>query len=262
MAKQSRHTGFSLTEVLLAVATLAIGMLFVGGTFLAGIYFTTLGTERTIAAVAADEAFAKIRLYGLDVNSLLLVTDQLTAFSTLTSITGEELMYPSTIAPMSHKQYCWAALCRRVSVDGRLVQVTVFISRRAGANTKYWSRQGEEGFPELEHISFPRPILVNVVQDPALHGPSELQIKDAVPTDNVDERGFINDGYTIADNQTGQTYRVLERKPDQPDIIILDRPWQGGAISPPTDGWVWAVPPPISGGGNPCVAVYQKLIRF
>ena len=71
-----RIKGFSLTEVLLAVATLAIGMSFVGGTFLVGVHLSTVATERTIAAVAADEAFAKIQLYGLDPVSSLLVPNQ------------------------------------------------------------------------------------------------------------------------------------------------------------------------------------------
>jgi len=61
-----RQSGFSLTEVLLAVATLAVGMLFVAGTFLLGVHFSRISTERSIGAVVAEEAFAKIRLFGLD----------------------------------------------------------------------------------------------------------------------------------------------------------------------------------------------------
>ncbi|GAH37480.1 unnamed protein product [marine sediment metagenome] len=40
-------------------------MLFIAGTFPVAIYFSTIATERTIAAVAADEAFAKVRLYAI-----------------------------------------------------------------------------------------------------------------------------------------------------------------------------------------------------
>ena len=58
MNNELKNSGFSLTEVLLAVGTLAIGMIFISGTFLTGIYFATIATERTIAAVAANEAFA------------------------------------------------------------------------------------------------------------------------------------------------------------------------------------------------------------
>jgi Tfp pilus assembly protein PilV len=261
MNNKLKNAGFSLTEVLLAVGTLAIGMIFIAGTFLAGTYFTTIATERTIAAVAADEAFAKVRLYGLDVNQPSLTTGQLTAFSALTPISGDELMYPSTAAPMSEKQYCWAALCRRANQNSSLVQVTVLVSRKVGASAEYWGRQGSTGWPNLERLSFPRPIPVGVMQDPSVDRADELRIIDAVSDDPVDERAFVNDGYTIVDDQTGQIYRVLERKADQPDKIVLDRPWQA-AIAPPMSGWVWVVPPPISGGKSPCVAIYQNVIRF
>ncbi|MCP4452964.1 MAG: prepilin-type N-terminal cleavage/methylation domain-containing protein, partial [Planctomycetes bacterium] len=49
MTDKRRQSGFSLTEVLLAIATLAIGMLFVGGTFVLGIHFSRLSTEQSIA---------------------------------------------------------------------------------------------------------------------------------------------------------------------------------------------------------------------
>ncbi len=260
--RQYNNAAFSLTEMLLAVGALAIGMLFIGGTFMVGIHFTTIATERTIAAVAADEAFAKIRLYAVDVNLPSLTTSQLTPFSTLTPISGDEFMYPSTAAPMSQKQYYWVALCRRVNQNSSLVQVTLFVSRKVGAAAEYWGRQGSTGWPNLQRRSFPRPIPVNVVQDPSLDSADQLRIIDAVPGDTVDERTFVNDGYTIVDNQTGQIYRVLERKADQPDKIVLDGPWRGAAIAPPTGGWVWVVPPPIAGGKSPCIAIYQKVLRF
>ncbi|GAF90301.1 unnamed protein product, partial [marine sediment metagenome] len=63
MAKLCKHKGFSLAEVLLAISTLAVGVLFVAGVFPVGIHLTTVAIERTIAVIAADEAFAKIKLY-------------------------------------------------------------------------------------------------------------------------------------------------------------------------------------------------------
>ncbi|MHC4537860.1 MAG: hypothetical protein ACYS6K_28340, partial [Planctomycetota bacterium] len=71
------------------------------------------------------------------------------------------------------------------------------------------------------------------------------------------EQMFINDGSTIADNQTGRLYRVLKRDPVAPNIIVLDRPWLEGASSS-----VWVVPPPVGGGRYPCISIYQKVIRF
>ncbi|MFH1719840.1 MAG: hypothetical protein ABIF19_21005, partial [Planctomycetota bacterium] len=138
MKKKRQYNGFSLTEVLMAVGTLAIGMIFIGGTFLTGIHFSTIATERTIAAVAADEAFAKIRLYGVNPADPNLATDKLTTFESLNSIAPNEFAYPSTVVS-TEKQYYWSALCRPVysGPTNRLVQVTVLVSRKVGSGTIY-----------------------------------------------------------------------------------------------------------------------------
>jgi hypothetical protein len=240
--------GFSLTEVLLAIGTLAVGMLFIAGVFPVGIHFTTIATERTIAAVVADEAFAKVRLYALadpcvpadDIALGRLAVNQLTDFNDVANINPIEFAYPSDPnMDISQKQYYWSALCRRVDPDpnSRLVQVTVFVSRKIGGGTLY------QGLPGL----WPVPVPVAI---PLVPSPQRLQIEPG-------REGFINDGYTIVDDQTGRIYRVLERDADAPDTIVLDRPWQGG----PT-GLVWVVPPPVGGGKRPCITVYQRVIRF
>lgn len=255
--------GFSLTEVLFAIGTLAIGMLFIAGTFPVAIYFSTIATERTIAAVVADEAFAKIRLYAIgdpnnltdDINLNALEVNRHTYFNDPNvlpfSIDLNEFAYPSTGTDISEKKYFWSALCRRVDLTTELVQVTVFVSRKIGSGTTYWVRNQDTGTFEPMG-SYPMPIDVVVSQI----GPDELSII------NPDEKTFINDGYTIVDDQTGQIYRVLERyaAPDD-NRIRLDRPWGPGII--PGKVWrVWVVPPPVNGGRYPCIAVYQKVIRF
>jgi prepilin-type N-terminal cleavage/methylation domain-containing protein len=133
MRRDRQYRGFSLTEVLLAVAILAVGMLFVGGTFALAIHFSTLSTERTIAAVVAEEAVAKIRLYGFqgDPNSVAQ-----TLYESLTpSLPKEEFLYPSTRLDGAQRQYFWSALCRRIDTapGSSLVQVTIFICRGMGA---------------------------------------------------------------------------------------------------------------------------------
>ena len=45
----------------MAVGLLAVGMLFIAGFFPVGIHLTTVATERTMAPIVADEAFAKIQ---------------------------------------------------------------------------------------------------------------------------------------------------------------------------------------------------------
>ena len=264
MDNELSQKGFSLTEVLLAVGTLAIGMLFIAGTFLAGVHFTTIATERTIAAVAADEAFAKIKLYGVNPNDPNLLVGSLRPFETvdLIDISPYEYGYPSTPTSPLDKQYYWSALCRRVAPDpNRLVQVTVFVSRKVSSAARYWKRDTNK-WPVLLQLPYPSPVDVNVVHDPLVHNQYELSIIDLnpPPADTVDEATFINDGYTIVENTTGDKYRVLERVEGQPGIfnrILLDRPWLGGPA-----GSVWVVPPSITGSRGPCITVYQTEIRF
>jgi Tfp pilus assembly protein PilV len=235
-----KNIGFSLTETLLAVATLAIGLMFVAGTFVAGVHFSTIATERTIAAVAADEAFAKIRLYstGIDPN---LAVDKMTRFEELVKkIDPNEFAYPSTENKIIQKQYYWSALCRLVAPNSRLVQLTVFISRTAGEAASY--RGG---------INHPIPLQVNIS---GTAGNNQLKIEE--PTDPA-KKSWINDGYHIVNDKTGQTYRVVERDADQPDTVVLDNPWQSTG-----SGSVWVVPPPTGSGRNLCVAIYQKVVRF
>lgn len=238
-----KKRGFSLTEVLLAVGTLAIGMLFIAGVFPVSVHFTTVAAERTIAATVADEAFAKIKLYGLlpatDAN---WVAAGQTPFEWVAAVRpiDAEFAYPSTPTTDSAlKKYWWSAICRRVGPTD--VQVTVFVNRKAGVATVY---------PNL--IDPDRPVAVEVSYTAVL--PTyELTILIA-------NRTWINDGYTIVDDDTGQIYRVLERyKSPNDNVIRLDKPWQGFS-----SGSVWVVPPPSSVGRGryPCIAVYQKVMRF
>jgi type II secretory pathway pseudopilin PulG len=241
MRNKQRHRGFSLTEVLLAVGTLAVGMIFISGTFLTGIHLTAIATERTIAAVAADEAFAKVRLFGIDPTDPNLMSNEATRFDAINPIAPSEFAYPSTKTPTA-KQFYWSALCRLAASDptNRLVQVTVFVSRKVGATTTY---------PGGTLRPVPVPVAVSVVT--GVGNESRLTIT------NPAEQTFINGGGTIVDSQTGMIYRVLQRDADTLNTFVLDKNWQGA-----TNGTVWVVPPPIGGGKYPGIAVYQKLIAF
>lgn len=263
MVRLCKNRGFSLTEVLLSVGILAVGMIFIAGVFPVAIHFTTIATERSIAAVVADEAFAKIKLYGkdnpaggIDFGAGGIEINQLKDFNDVlklgVEIDSREFTYPSTDVSPEQKQYFWSVLCRRVGADpNRLVQVTVFVSRRVSPNLKYPDPSG------LGTVDRPKPVKVKVLQGDE---ENELDIEDSKKT-------FINDGYTIVDNETGRIYRVLERYRDKPKTILLDRDWQGSS-----SGSVWVVPPPLAPGTSvgdkqcsgryPCIAVYQKGIRF
>lgn len=242
-------------ETLLAVSTLAIGLMFIAGTFLTGIYFSTVSTERTIAAVAAEEAFAKVKLFGLDPNNEALKTDEFVPYL----VPIEESVYPSTRKEDTGQQYSWAAICRRISDTSGLVQCTVFVNRATGNHSTYWVRQTGVPWPQpLESSGLPRPVRVSIAQDAASTAADVISIKDVIPGDNINEMAFVNDGSILVDDRTGQIYRVLERSVDPPyNTVKLDRAWAGGAA-----GFVWVVPPATSGGRNPVIAVYQEVIEF
>lgn len=258
MNSEPRKTGFSLAEVLLAIGTLAVGVLFVAGVFPVGVHLTTIATERTIASIAADEAFAKIKLYANDPNGGIdlgeLGTNNLKDFNDVLKSGIEidpcEFTYPSTDVPVEQKHYYWTALCRRLGTSSQLVQVTVFVCREVNPSLEYRDRDISG---ELGKIAYPVPVKVKIlkVKD------NELEIDDPYPADGVEEETFINDGYTIVDNKTGRIYRVLERYAAADNTILLDRKWGGDAT-----GYVWVVPPPVGGGKGPCIGVYQRVIRF
>jgi len=233
----------------MAVGTLAVGLLFIAGTFMTGIFFATVSTERTIAAVAANEAFAKIQLYGLDWTDPDLDPNApgFIAYKPDIAMEWREHLYPST-ADTSLSQYSWAALWKPVSAH--LAEVTVFISRQVGT-----VRSVDANLP-FEESNLPRPVRVEVEQD-AAQDTDELEITDTAPTGSVVENTVIDDGSTLVCDETGQIYRVLERYADRPGVIRLDRPWEE-----PDDAAVWVIPPPASGGRNPFVAVYQRVLRF
>ena len=65
------NKGFSLTEVLIAAGILVIGLMMILGTFPVGIKLTAVSTERTIGVVAANEAFDKVQLYGINQTYML-----------------------------------------------------------------------------------------------------------------------------------------------------------------------------------------------
>jgi prepilin-type N-terminal cleavage/methylation domain-containing protein len=228
--------GFSLMEVLLSIGILSIGMIFIAGVFPVAIYLTTVSTERTIAAVAADEAFAKIKLYVRPNANILADRQRWLQWMPIPdpwgltdpNINPNEFFYPSTNESSTYKQYYWSALLRRVGPTD--IQTTVFVSRKTG---------GSDVLALTE---------VGVNNVPAR--PDEISIV------NSTAKTLINDGYTVVENSTGQIYRVLERySPPNDNVLKLDRIWQGGNS-------VWVVPPPVGGGRYPCIAVYQKVIRF
>ena len=267
MNSELKKTGFSLAEVLLAIGTLAVGVLFVAGVFPVGIHLTTVAIERTIAAIAADEAFAKIKLYAKgelanpsdDIDISQLKYDELTdfndpnAFPATQDIDPDEFAYPSVDdISILQKHYYWTALCRRVGTNSQLVQVTVFVCRKVSPNLRYYDPDDSD---RKNFVDWPMPVKIEVSEG---NRNDEIVIDKTGTGGEPDERPFINDGYTIVDDETGRIYRVLERyAPPRDNTILLDRKWESS-----TADYVWVVPPPVGGGRGPCIGVYQRVIRF
>ena len=234
----------------MAVATLAIGMIFIGGTFFTGVHFATLSTERTIATVAADEAFAKVRVYGINLTDPNLATNRLIPFETLNPIASNEFFYPSEKIS-GEKQYCWSALCRPVDSgsNNRLVQVTVFVSRKIGSGSKYWNPL----YPFDMSKGIDRPVALSV--DVSLVGVDATG--RAVLAIEAGKERWISPGYTIAEDSTGEIYRVIDNGVGLNEIVLDPAkawPW---AVAK-----VWVVPPAIGHGRGPCIEVYQGEVRF
>lgn len=255
MKENCNKKAFSLAEVVLSISVLAVGMVFVAGIFPAAIYYTTSSVEKATAAIVADEAFAKIKLYGVDTTFASILSAGICDFNDV-ALNGDpydanEFIYPSddTVA-VRHRQYRWSAVCRAedgVGYSNCPVKVTVFVSRTVGSNLDYHP-DPISGPPS----KFPVPVKISVIVS-TLGGANELKITNINPI----EKTFVTGGSTIMDDATGDIYRVLNRSSTDDTIITLDR---SSNITLP--GNVWVVPPPIGGGRYPCVAVFQRIINF
>jgi prepilin-type N-terminal cleavage/methylation domain-containing protein len=271
MLRKFKDSGFSLTEVLLAAGILAIGFMLVATTFPVGIKLTTVATERTIAAVATDEALAKMNIYGVDPNKLsygslrpfesgVLLSSRYTALETyfialgmpvpdsIDALLKAESLYPSTEAADMNAEpakYHWSALFLRTGIN--TIKSVIFVSRKAGVGTKFHYFNEDSNAWEL--VDWPVPVKVSVDRD----GTDLLRINDdaLLPAAYRTEE-FINSGSVIVDDQTGYRYDVLERSRIDDHQIKLAQDW-GGADS----GFVWVVPPGLGSSRNPCITVEE-----
>ena len=284
--------------MLIATGIMAIGLVMVATIFPVGVKLTSLSTERTIGVVVADEAFAKIQLYGLrkfrtpaggnnwpvadpnvacsDFQYVNLhdagpdgksATPDDPPIGSMLDDTGD-FLYPSAVVPAGQQRnYHWSALCRRVGAKD--VQVTVFVTRKIAAASQYRAWEPVASLAG-SNSAWPKPVPVNV--DYFAAQPKELLIKDNPAFIADVSRYFFDDGYTIVDNLTGKIYRVLEIKDinpvdSLPDTLVLMENWEWDgypltSASDETNRTVWVVPPAVGSDRYPCVGVYQKVIRF
>ncbi len=248
VAKKLKNNGFSLTEVLMAVGILSVGMMLIATMFPVGIYLTGLASERTMAAIVADEAFAKIRLYGIDSSSLLWNIQSCLSYENVPgrTIDPNEFSYPSVDPCVTNRQYYWSASCNKLSMGpaGMECLVTVFVARRTSPNLTYLNGKDDGK----------RPVAVSVEAVNVAGEPDKLEI----PTWY---KKYVNPPTTILDPLSGRLYRVIDRmdKPGTgaPTIVTLDRNWVGILLND-----IRIIPPPDTGGKNADVEVFQRIIRF
>jgi hypothetical protein len=240
------------------VGILAVGLMFIAGTFPVGIGLTTVAAERTIAAIAADEAFAKIRLYGVDIDELK--TDEMTDFcdsnvpgSALPADANKIFAYPS-VDTGSEPSYYWSALCRKIDNSG-LVQVTVFVCRKTGMHSKY-----PKDDPGVAVYDWPRPVPVRDERGALRIRGSDDQLR--INPSQREKKLFFIIGSTIVTEPKGGIYRVLDRLLADDIMLKLDRDLQEQDMIDTDVTNAWVVPPAVGGGRNPAIGVYQRVIRF
>jgi len=298
MLAKTKQDGFSAAEVLIAVGILGVAMIFVAGIFPVGLRFAQISIDRTTAAIAANEAFAKIRLYSekigprFDLLSFNEARDFNDWFDQMDSSNNyfadvNTFSYPTdNTIKFDKKHYCWSALLRRTDQfqpdpnkpdSSHDVQATVFVCSRQAPTVRYYQPDANSPFGSNSYgritgnvDRLPRPVRVEIGK--VTDADNELEIQNTKPGNNKEEY-LINDGDLIVDNPTGRIYRVMERYAAPYDNrILLDKDfiwdnWRGGPIT--GSRFVWVVPPPAApgtaggfNGRNPCVAIYQKVIRF
>ena len=98
MIKAIKNHGFSLTEVLIAMAILTTGMVFIAGIFPAAIHLSTISAERVNASLAAEEAFAKIQLYAQGRTPDSIIPDDLKISIVTVAMTSSSVMRVSRLS--------------------------------------------------------------------------------------------------------------------------------------------------------------------
>ena len=255
MINKKRKSGFTLTEVLISAGILSIGFMLIAGAFPVGIKLTSMATERTIGSITAQEAVAKMKIYGLSVAPDTLPSNQCFDYEAIANLDFKaapfEQYYPSTnLVDPAEKKYHWSALCRYDPVENE-IQVTVFVSRLGGVGVEY-----PDPTNPSTTIDVPKPVMVSDVKTASANS---LDLSTA----SVDTT-YFSEGSVIVDNRNGNLYTILERT-DNGDTAVLDRDWLPNDA---TQYDIWVIPSAIKpgttnlGGRWPCVWVFQDTIKF
>ena len=290
MKKNRQLKAFSLVEVIIAMGILAVSMIFILGAFPLAILWNNRATEKTIASCVAKEAFAKVKFYAVgakapDVNSIAdnILYGQIAASQMADFADGslwdfvnppqpetfgpkkDDFVYPTDgkIANYNDKQYSWMALCRYLTPYNPAgpvpdVQMTVFICRKTSSNQTYYDGSQFVNRPVAVKIAVTK-VAADVLRIDNVGGAASV----------TDDRPIFKRGAVIVDDATGEVYRIREIKEQtssnvEARLLVLDRDFN----STSTDIWVVAPAAKVNGGSiiymgkNPCVGVYQKIMKL
>jgi hypothetical protein len=236
MTQRSRQTGFSLIEVLLAVATLTIGVLFVGGTFMLGVHQTTTSTEQTYGQLISQQAFTTVQLYGVNLDTgdpCALLPGMMADFNdvAMRPVPEDSFVYAS------NRQYRWKALVQRLTRN-RTVRVTVLVCRA------------------LENDD-----LVFEMMTATVNQGQYLVKKDGSGP------SFSHRNYLVDENNS-RVFRMMHTGKDghtQGETWEIRPPLDPNAPDAALDPYTfnaWIIPPSVSSGRSPCIGVYQKDMAF
>lgn len=272
MTPYRRQFGFSLIEAMLATGILGVGLVLIAMVFPVGIKLTSITTERTIGAIAADEAFAKIKLWGLpDAENWPVLPNQtsvgflrlleaknagLPGWSDV-DLSWKEFLYESNEDSNRQRVYHWSALCRKLSDNE--VQVTVFVTRKVAPNIQFRSSENLGAGPlPATNQPWPSPVTLRLGYE---GNPKELKIVTLLWGDEYD---FFSAGTVLVDDRSGKLYYVQETQDRDGDglreTLVLREPYV-----PPEAGdsfRFWVIPPGIGSPRNPVIAVRQKVMRL
>jgi prepilin-type N-terminal cleavage/methylation domain-containing protein len=250
-----KNCGFSLTEVLMAAGILSIGIMLVATMFPAALYLTSTASEKTMAAIVADEAFAKMQLYGNKLNKNDPCVFDRYWETMADKIHEDEYTYPSF---SGNTQYAWVPLCKKLNNDSHDMRylVKVYVSRKTSPNQRFYKTWA---LSDVNTAKWPIPLDT----DADLVSSNQLRI----PANEEKKEVFSPPpSTTIIDSMSGRVFRVIKR---EGNVLTLDRNWDEDI--PKTSIYIWYLPASVGSqtgpknkavGKNPDIEVFQKIIDF